>query len=501
MGEKELLSVCFTGTCPSHTRAELIEMVEGKYEVKDSVNKGLDILVCADPNAGSSKLQKAEKNGVKIVSYEEFLEMIENGDDDEDTIKISDFFQKIKNQKIDESKVEQVLEVYGGKLSEEAQRIVSICGDDSLEFKDCKFRLLSLDEILNAEDVFDVFFLEYSLIPFVDCGDGNLIVYDIDNSYWTMYRICTQCDFGYELDSFEELFTCWMNGEMKDEDDEAEDDDESDEVVVDWEEYRIKQAEMGDPVVQYNLGCSYRDGSDGMPQNYFKAIEWYTKSAEQGYSIAQYMLGLLYSDGRVPVNYEKAIEWYTKAAEQGNADAQCNLGNCYEDGESVEKDLKKAVELYTKAADQGNAQAQCNLGNYYYNGVEEDHEKAVEWWTKAAQQGHGAAMFNLGVCYYYGQGVKQNYEKTVEWWTKAAEKGDANAMCLVGEFFEEGKGVEQNYQTAAMWYQRAIDGGNDDARQKLKELQKMIEAKKEEKGETEKKEKTSSANDGMAWGR
>ncbi len=218
MEGKELLSVCFTGTCPDYTRAELIEMVEDRYEVKDSVTKGLDILVCADPNAGSSKLQKAEKNGVKIMSYEDFLEMIENGDDDEDTIKISDFFQKIKNQKIDDSKVEQVLEAYEGKLSEEAQRIVSICGDDSLKFKDCKFRLLSLDEILNAEEVFNVFFLEYSLIPFVDCCDGNLIVYNMDYSFWTMFRICTECEFGYELDSFEELFTCWMNGEMEDED-------------------------------------------------------------------------------------------------------------------------------------------------------------------------------------------------------------------------------------------------------------------------------------------
>lgn len=78
MKEKELLSVCFTGTCPGHTRAELVKMVEGKYEVKDTVAKGLDILVCADPNAGSSKLQKAEKNGVKIMSYIDFLQQLDN---------------------------------------------------------------------------------------------------------------------------------------------------------------------------------------------------------------------------------------------------------------------------------------------------------------------------------------------------------------------------------------------------------------------------------------
>ena len=48
-------------------------MAAGKYVVKDAVTKDLDILVCADPNSGSSKLQKAAKNGTKLMSYEDFL--------------------------------------------------------------------------------------------------------------------------------------------------------------------------------------------------------------------------------------------------------------------------------------------------------------------------------------------------------------------------------------------------------------------------------------------
>lgn len=81
--EDKLPKICFTGTCPDYTRAELIEMVENEYEVKDSVTKDLDILVCEDPDSGSSKLQKAEKYGVKIMSYDDFLEMVENGEDED----------------------------------------------------------------------------------------------------------------------------------------------------------------------------------------------------------------------------------------------------------------------------------------------------------------------------------------------------------------------------------------------------------------------------------
>lgn len=70
-------SVCFTGACPGYSRSQLTEMASGRYVVKDTVSKDLDILVCADPNSGSSKLQKAAKNGTKLMSYEDFLATLE----------------------------------------------------------------------------------------------------------------------------------------------------------------------------------------------------------------------------------------------------------------------------------------------------------------------------------------------------------------------------------------------------------------------------------------
>ena len=86
-------SVCFTGACPDMTREELTEMAEEKFEVKSSVTKDLDILVCADPNAGSSKLEKAKKNGTLIISYEEFQEIL---DEDE----YEGFYSIVQTRKI-----------------------------------------------------------------------------------------------------------------------------------------------------------------------------------------------------------------------------------------------------------------------------------------------------------------------------------------------------------------------------------------------------------------
>lgn len=86
-------SVCFTGACPDMTREELTEMAEEKFEVKTSVTKDLNILVCADPNSGSSKLEKAKKNGTLIISYEEFQEIL---DEDE----YEGFYSIVQTRKI-----------------------------------------------------------------------------------------------------------------------------------------------------------------------------------------------------------------------------------------------------------------------------------------------------------------------------------------------------------------------------------------------------------------
>jgi len=45
-------------------------------------------------------------------------------------------------------------------------------------------------------------------------------------------------------------------------------------------EQEIMKAEAGDAGAQNNLGVCYYKG-EGVPQDYHKAVEWYTKAAEQ----------------------------------------------------------------------------------------------------------------------------------------------------------------------------------------------------------------------------
>ena len=44
--------------------------------VKDDVVKGLTYLVTNDPNSGSAKNKKAQKQGTKVITEEEFLALV-----------------------------------------------------------------------------------------------------------------------------------------------------------------------------------------------------------------------------------------------------------------------------------------------------------------------------------------------------------------------------------------------------------------------------------------
>ena len=65
----------------------------------------------------------------------------------------------------------------------------------------------------------------------------------------------------------------------------------------------------------------------GVPQDYKKAVKWFTLAAEQGDAVAQYNLGIMHSFGLgVVPNFGLAVKWYVLAAEQGDTLTQYNLG-------------------------------------------------------------------------------------------------------------------------------------------------------------------------------
>ncbi|MBI9099073.1 MAG: hypothetical protein JEY91_11380, partial [Spirochaetaceae bacterium] len=66
-------SVAMTGKGPAGRKELTARLEEMGYEFSSTVTGETDILLCEDPAGGSSKLKKAEKMGVKLISYEDFF--------------------------------------------------------------------------------------------------------------------------------------------------------------------------------------------------------------------------------------------------------------------------------------------------------------------------------------------------------------------------------------------------------------------------------------------
>ena len=68
-------TVCFTGTGPKPRKELQILAMNNGYQVTENANQ-CTILVAADVGGNSTKLQKAKSKGIKVISYEEFLETL-----------------------------------------------------------------------------------------------------------------------------------------------------------------------------------------------------------------------------------------------------------------------------------------------------------------------------------------------------------------------------------------------------------------------------------------
>jgi len=138
-----------------------------------------------------------------------------------------------------------------------------------------------------------------------------------------------------------------------------------------------KRVEANDPIAIYNTGNYYRDGRNGFPQD-----------------------------------YTKALELFHRAAELGQAEAYCNIGYLFEHGRGVERDSKKAAHYYELAAMRGDVKARHNLG------VSEEKtgnmDRAIKHYTIAAKSGHSNSLIYIQDLYKDGHATKEDYTKALK---------------------------------------------------------------------------------------
>ena len=138
-----------------------------------------------------------------------------------------------------------------------------------------------------------------------------------------------------------------------------------------------KRAEIDDAEAIYSLGCLYKRGDMGLPQDYDRAMELWLRSGELGHAMS-----------------------YSK------------IGTAYYNGQGAERDVKKAIHYYELAAMVGDECARHNLGCMEKD-AGNNMSRATKHWMIAAGAGYDNSLTNIRACFMDGYATKEDFEKAL----------------------------------------------------------------------------------------
>ncbi len=104
-----------------------------------------------------------------------------------------EYFNIISNIETDKSKIERIETLYNRKLPDQLQKIIS--NSSETVFLDDNTRILSFDEIADAETDLHISFSKKGMIPVADCGENDFIVYHFDDADWSKFNIVDESIF------------------------------------------------------------------------------------------------------------------------------------------------------------------------------------------------------------------------------------------------------------------------------------------------------------------
>lgn len=113
-----------------------------------------------------------------------------------------EYIEKLSEMKIDAAKVDKLEKLYGATFPESVRKIIS--NNDDTVFFDDDYRILSLSEIEAAEKELHVEFRAKNILPLIDCGENDFIVYHYNDDIWSKFNIIDEVVFK-KKDAIEEL--------------------------------------------------------------------------------------------------------------------------------------------------------------------------------------------------------------------------------------------------------------------------------------------------------
>ncbi len=113
------------------------------------------------------------------------------------------FLNMLSEQEVYSKSIERIEAKYDAHFPDAVMRIIS-CAKESI-FVDNGYRILSNEEVLLAEQELHVAFKEKGILPLVDCGENDFIVFHYKDGFWSKFNITDEAVFKKKK-AFEEYF-------------------------------------------------------------------------------------------------------------------------------------------------------------------------------------------------------------------------------------------------------------------------------------------------------
>lgn len=104
-----------------------------------------------------------------------------------------EYLKVLADVKVDKKKTEKIALIYAEKLPEIILKIVS--NAEEPVFLEDGYRVLSYAEIIDAEKDLHIGFKGMSIIPLVDCGENDFVVYNFNDNIWSKFNIIDETFF------------------------------------------------------------------------------------------------------------------------------------------------------------------------------------------------------------------------------------------------------------------------------------------------------------------
>lgn len=118
---------------------------------------------------------------------------------------ITEYLYDVVKSSVEMRKVKKIERIYGKINNVLVKKILSHA--DKTTFLDDNWRVLAYDEIQQADDDLHVNFRDRKLLPLIDSGDNNFIVYHLAEDIWSKFNIVDETIFR-GTHKIEQLFLC-----------------------------------------------------------------------------------------------------------------------------------------------------------------------------------------------------------------------------------------------------------------------------------------------------